>query len=89
MGDTGNKEVTYENRYKHKLNMLEPGVRMLKYMCLLVLLGIIFSCLSLKTISYVLYSLAGILLIILFVLLGIEAHQDKVLEEIALKEKKG
>ena len=33
--------VTYETRYKHKLNMLEPGTAMLKWSGILLLVGLV------------------------------------------------
>lgn len=51
--------VTCETRYRHKLNMLEPGTAMLKWV--------------------------GIFLL-LMILLIVEAHQDRVLNELAARE---
>ena len=51
--------VTCETRYRHKLNMLEPGTAMLKWV--------------------------GIFLM-LMILLIVDAHQDRVLNELAARE---
>lgn len=51
--------VTCETRYRHKLNMLEPGTAMLKWV--------------------------GIFLMFM-ILLIVEAHQDRVLNELAARE---
>ncbi len=36
----GYEKVDEEKRFKHKLNMLEPGTRMLKWIGILILIGI-------------------------------------------------
>ena len=77
--------VTYETRYKHKLNMLEPGTVMLKWIGILLLVGLV---LRLKLVSYIVWGLAGAIFLLLLVLLAIEAHQDSVLNEIAAQEHK-
>ncbi len=80
------KSRTYETRYRHKLNMLAPGTAMLKWGSLLLALGLALFCLRLNTAACVALGLFGILLAVLIVLLAIEAHQDKVLNEIAARE---
>ena len=80
--------VTYEARYKHKLNMLEPGTVMLKWIGILLLGGFVLRLLRLKLVSYIVWGLAGMLFLLLLVMLAIEAHQDSVLNEIAAQEHK-
>ncbi len=80
--------VTYETRCKHKLNMLEPGTVMLKWMGILLLVGFVLRLLRLKLVSYIVWGLAGAIFLLLLVLLAIEAHQDSVLNEIAAQEHK-
>ena len=79
--------VTYETRYKHKLNMLEPGTAMLKWSGILLLAGLV-RLLRLKLVSYIIWGLAGAIFLLLLILLAIEAHQDSVLNEIAAREQK-
>ena len=71
--------VTYETRYKHKLNMLEPGTALLKWSGLFLLVGLA---------SYIAFGLAAALFLLLLILRVIEAHQDGVLNKIAAREKK-
>lgn len=75
-----------EKRYKHKLNMLEPGMLMLKCIGVLVIIGLLFYVFQLKTVAFCIWAVSGIILAVLLVLLAIESHQDKVLNEIAIKE---
>ena len=71
--------VTYETRYKHKLNMPEPGTALLKWSGLFLLVGLA---------SYIAFGLAAALFLLLLILRVIEAHQDGVLNKIAAREKK-
>lgn len=80
--------VTYETRYKHKLNMLEPGTAMLKWIGILLLVGLVLWLFRLKLVSCIVWGLAGAIFLLLFILLAIEAHQDNVLNEIAAQERK-
>lgn len=81
-----NPPLIYETRYKHKLNMLEPGTVMLKWMGILLLAGLILWLLRLKLVSYIVFGLAGAVFLLLLILLAIEAHQDSVLNKIAAQE---
>ena len=78
--------VIYETRYKHKLNMLEPGIVMLKWIGIFLLLGFILYLLQLKFASYIVFCFTGAIFFLLLILLVIEAHQDRVLNEIAAQE---
>ena len=78
--------VTYDSRYRHKLNMLQPGTEMLRWIGVLLLVGLVLLPLRLNIVAYFMFSLAGLLLAALLVLLAVEAHQDKVLNELALQE---
>lgn len=80
--------ATYETRYKHKLNMLEPGTAMLKWSGILLLVGLVLRLFRLKLVSYIVWGLAGVIFLLLLILLAIEAHQDSVLNEIAAQEHK-
>ena len=79
------QHTAYETRFKHKLNMLEPGIAMRRVICVLVALGIAFLLMPIKIIAF---GLAGLTLLVLFLLLIIEAHQDKVLNEIAAQQRR-
>ena len=76
----------YSARYKYKLNMLESGTQMLKCIGIMLILGGIFYICNLKALSFFVWGLSGSLFLILIILLIIEAHQDKVLNEIAKQE---
>ena len=80
--------VAYETCYKHKLNMLGPGMLMLKWTGLLFLIGFVLQLIRLKFVSYIVFGLAGTIFLVLVILLAIEAHQDNVLNEIAAQENK-
>lgn len=80
------KNMCYDNRYKYKLNMLEPGLIMTKIIGVLFVTGILFWTAGWHWLSSITLFLAGIVLAVLFILLAIEAHQDKVLNDIAMRE---
>ena len=76
----------YDTRFRYKLNMLEPGTVMLKWIGLLGVIGLVLFLLHLKIAACCVLGLSGILFLLLLILLAIEAHQDKVLYEISMKE---
>ena len=78
--------MSEEKRYKHKLNMLEPGTIMLKWIGILILIGLLLYIFKLKIVAYGAWILSGIIFVVLLVLLTIEGHQDKVMNEIGIKE---
>lgn len=80
--------TAYETRFKHKLNMLEPGIAICRLICALVALGIAFLLMPIKIIAYIAFGLAGLTLLVLLLLLIIEVHQDKVLNEIAAQQRR-
>jgi hypothetical protein len=75
-----------EKRFKHKLNMLEPGTKMLKWIGILASAGILLYILRLRMAAFFVWTLSGMIFVVLIVLLVIEGHQDKVLNDIAIKE---
>lgn len=77
-----------EKRFKHKLNMLESGTRMLKWIGILLLIGILLFVFHLRKAAFCIWAIAGIIFAVLMIMLAIEAHQDNVLNEIAIKENK-
>lgn len=68
--------------------MLEPGSKMLKIIGILVVLGFGFYQLKLPLLCKICYSFATLLGIVLWILLVIESHQDKVLNEQAIQERR-
>ena len=75
-----------EKRPKHKLNMLEPGSRMLKCIGILILAGILLYIFRFKTAAICIWAVSGIIFAVLLILLAIEARQDNVMNDIAIKE---
>ncbi|MBA4688426.1 MAG: hypothetical protein H2184_14845 [Candidatus Galacturonibacter soehngenii] len=72
--------------YRYKLNMLEPGTKMIKLIVGLIILSVIFYFTKLIVLCYLVSILAGITGFILWVLIMIEQHQDRVLNEQAIEE---
>jgi hypothetical protein len=75
-------------KYKYKLNMLEPGWKMIKAIGLFGVLSFTLHIIKLALLSYVFGGLAALLGIALWILLIIESHQDKVLIEQAINERR-
>lgn len=65
--------------YKYKLNMLEPGGKLIKVLIVMLLVGILFRLCNVIIVSNVFFGVGGVLLTILIILLLVEQHQDKVL----------
>ena len=80
------KNMSYDNRYKYKLNMLEPGLIMMKIIGALFIFGIVFWTVKWHWLSIIFWSLSGMIFAVLLILLAIEAHQDNVLNDIAMQE---
>ena len=80
------ENMSYDNRYKYKLNMLEPGLLMTKIIGALFISGIVFWAAKRHWLSIIFWSLSGIVFAALLILVAIEAHQDKVLNDIAMRE---
>ena len=78
--------MSEEKRYKHKLNMLEPGTIMLKWIGILILIGLVLYVFRFRMVAFCAWILSGILFVVLLILLTIEGHQDKVMNEIGIKE---
>lgn len=73
-------------KYKHKLNMLEPGLKMVKAIGVLAMLSLVCYFLKAIRISYLFGALTVILAIILWILIIIEQHQDNVMNRQAIEE---
>ena len=82
------KDTSYDTRFRHKLNMLEPGTAMLKWIVSLALVAIALHLLHFEFASYIVSGVAGTIFLLLLLLLAIEARQDRVLNEIAAQEHK-
>lgn len=80
------KNICYDNRYKYKLNMLEPGLIMMKIIGALFVFGILFWVAKWHWLSIIFLLLSGIIFAALLILVAIEAHQDKVLNYITMRE---
>lgn len=63
-------------KYKHKLNMLEPGTKICKAIAILLITGIIFTIFHMKVIGIVMLMITVMLFFVLLLLLAIEQHQD-------------
>lgn len=77
-----------DKRFKHKLNMLEPGSKMLKWIGILVFIGFLLYVFQLRMAALCVWAASGVLFVVLMILLAIEAHQDKVMNDIAIWENK-
>lgn len=74
--------------YKYKLNMLEPGWRMIKAIGIFGVTGFIFYLFKVYSLCFLFIGAALLAGFILWILLMIESHQDKVLNEQALAERR-
>ena len=61
---------------------------MLKWIRILLLIGLFLRLFRLKLVPYIMFGIAGAIFLLLLILLAIEAHQDSVLNEIAAREHK-
>ena len=82
------KKVGEEKIFKHKLNMLEPGTKMLKCIGILILIGLLLHIFQFRIAAFCVWAVSGIIFAVLLILLAIEAHQDNVMNEIAIEENK-
>lgn len=75
-------------KYKYKLNMLEPGWKMIKAIAIFGILAFVFYLFKIVLLCYIFSILAALLGVLLLILLIIESHQDRVLNEQAIAERK-
>ena len=75
-------------RFKHKLNMLKPGTKMLKWIGILILIGLLLYFFKIRMASFFVWGLSGIIFVVLLILLAIENYQDNVMNEIGIEENK-
>ena len=78
--------TTYEARYRYKLNMLEPGFRLFCLTGALCLLGAIFWLAELRWAACASLGLGALVFAVLVILVAVELHQDRVLNDLALRE---
>lgn len=72
--------------YRHKLNLLEPGIWICRSIGAAGLAGILFYAVGLRLAAYILWGAAGLAALVLFILLCVERHQDRVMAELARRE---
>ena len=75
-----------EKRFKHKLNMLEPGTKMLKCIGILILIGLLLYVFKFRIAAFCIWAVSGIIVVVLLILLAIENYQDNVMNEIGIEE---
>ena len=75
-----------EKRFKHKLNMLEPGTKMLKCIGILILIGLLLYVFKFRIAAFCIWAVSGIIFVVLLILLAIEKYQDNVMNEIGIEE---
>ena len=80
--------MSEEKRFKHKLNMLEPGTKMLKCIGILILIGLLLYVFRFRVAALCVWALSGIIFVVLLILLAVETYQDNVLNEIGIEENK-
>ncbi len=78
--------MSEEKRFKHKLNMLEPGAKMLKCIGILILIGLLLYAIKFRIVAFCLWAVSGIIFVVLLILLAIESYQDNVMNEIGIEE---
>ena len=59
-----------EKRFKHKLNMLEPGSRMLKWIGILIVIGLLLYFFRFRMAAICVWAVSGIVFAVLLVLLA-------------------
>ena len=76
-------DLNYHHKpvYRHKLNLLEPGIIMCKIICALIVPGALFWAIEWNKAAIVLFALAGLIFATLMVLVLVEAYQDNKLNE--------
>ncbi len=66
-------------RYKHKLNMLEPGIKICKGIGILILIALIAWWWDLTFLLTITCIIIGLGVLVFIILLIIEQHQDKMM----------
>lgn len=67
--------------------MIEPGWKMIKAIGIFGVIGFVFYLIKVVLLCYLFSGLAALIGIILWILLIVESHQDKVLNEQAIQER--
>jgi hypothetical protein len=75
-------------KYKYKLNMLEPGSKMIKGIALFGVAGFALYLWKIYFMCYIVCGIAVLISIVLWILLIIESHQDQVLNDQAILERR-
>lgn len=77
-----NTELQNEKHFKYKLNMLEPGIIMIKIIAALAAMGLFFWAIEWNKVCIATLAAAGLVLLVLLFLIVLEAYQDNVLDQI-------
>ena len=77
-----NSELKTRKAVKHRLNMLEPGIMMIRIICIFLGAGLFFWAFDFDTACVVSLVSAGVVFAVLMILLVIEAYQDNALDDI-------
>ncbi|MBO7451162.1 MAG: hypothetical protein J6U54_12435 [Clostridiales bacterium] len=77
-----NTEINNKKVSKYKLNMLEPGVIMIKIIGILAAVSLLFWAFEWNMLSLIVLAVAGGVFLLLMVLLIIEAYQDNCLDQL-------
>lgn len=80
------RNAAYDTRYRHKLNMLWHGQKMMAAVLALAAAGLLLYLCGLRAAGIIAWLLSALVLLVLLILVGVELHQDRVLNELALKE---
>lgn len=65
-----------KKKYRYKLNMLEPGLKMFKAIGILLSTGVLLALFKIRAASYLAFGGAFLVFLVLLVLIAIEQHQD-------------
>lgn len=75
------KEIT-----RQKLNILGPGVMMLRIIGIACAFGILFWALEITSLCVLFLAIAAVLMAILFILIVVEAYRDDAISDLLLSE---
>lgn len=80
------KDIHGVPHFRHKLNMLCPGLVMVSVSAATAGVGVILTILHLSTAAKIAFVLAAALFVVLLFLVAIELRQDRSLNEAAIRE---
>ena len=79
-----NTELNNEKHFRYKLNMLEPGIMMIRMIGVFAAMALLFWAVEWNILCIAALATAGIILLVLLFLIVIEAYQDNVLDKILI-----